>query len=80
MLNAQTAEIDKRKSRFEQTEGLLRNRSADWKQVVSKAAKLLADEEALREVIQAAGEIEIDVEQSKFSLKDSVFGTAHSGV
>lgn len=80
MLIAQTAEIDKLKSRLEQTEGQLWNRSAYWKQIVSKAAKLLADEEALREVTQPAGEIEIDVEQSKFSPKASAFGTAHSGV
>ena len=33
---------------------------AYWKQIVSKAAKLLADQEALREMIRAAGEVGTD--------------------
>ena len=33
---------------------------AYWKQIVLKAAKLLADQEALREMIQAAGEVGTD--------------------
>ncbi len=33
---------------------------AYWKQIVSKAAKLLADQEALREMIQAAGKVGTD--------------------
>ena len=33
---------------------------AYWKQIVAKAAKLLADQEALREMIQAAGEVGTD--------------------
>lgn len=33
---------------------------AYWKQIVAKAAKLLADQEALREMIQAAGEVWTD--------------------
>ena len=33
---------------------------AYWKQIVAKAAKLLADQKALREMIQAAGEVWTD--------------------
>ena len=33
---------------------------AYWKQIVAKAAKLLADQEALRKMIQAAGEVWTD--------------------
>ena len=33
---------------------------AYWKQIVAKAAKLLADQEALRETIQVAGEVGTD--------------------
>ena len=33
---------------------------AYWKQIVAKAAKLLADQEALREMIRAAGEVGTD--------------------
>ena len=33
---------------------------AYWEQIVAKAAKLLADQEALREMIQAAGEVGTD--------------------
>ena len=38
----------------------IRVADAYWKQIVSKAAKLLADQEALREMIQAAGEVGTD--------------------
>ena len=38
---------------------------AYWKQVAARAAKLLADQEALRQLIQSAGEVEINEEHSK---------------
>ena len=38
---------------------------AYWKQVAARASKLLADQEALRQLIQSAGEVEINEEHSK---------------
>lgn len=52
---------------------------AYWKEVVARAARLLADQEALREAIQSAGEVEIDEEQSSSSPRDPDPGTAQSG-
>ncbi|MGN1148614.1 MAG: hypothetical protein ACI4TB_09340 [Lachnospiraceae bacterium] len=52
---------------------------AYWKKVVARAAKLLEDQKALREMIQSVGEIKINEEQSEISLRASDHGAAHSG-
>ena len=52
---------------------------AYWKQVAARAAKLLADQEALRQLIQSAGEVEINEEHSKSVPRASNPGTARNG-
>lgn len=41
---------------------------AYWKQVTTRVTKLLEDQAALKELIQSAGEVEIDEAQRKFTL------------
>ena len=50
---------------------------AYWKQIVAKAAKLLADQEALRERIQAAGKVGTDEKQNHAATRASNRGAAH---
>ena len=52
---------------------------AYWKQVAARASKLLADQEALRQLIQSAGEVEINEEHSKSAPRASNPGTARNG-
>lgn len=52
---------------------------AYWKQVAARASKLLADQEALRQLIQSAGEVEINEEHSKSVPRASNPGTARNG-
>ena len=52
---------------------------AYWKQVAARASKLLADQEALRQLIQSAGEVEINEEHGKSVPRASNPGTARNG-
>ena len=52
---------------------------AYWKEVVARAAKLLEDQEALREMIRSAGEVKVNEEQGESYLRASDHGAAHSG-
>ena len=52
---------------------------AYWKQVAARASKLLADQEALRQLIQSAGKVEINEEHSKSVPRASNPGTARNG-
>ena len=44
-----------------------------------RAAKLLEDQEALREMIRSAGEVKVNEEQGESYLRASDHGAAHSG-
>ena len=51
--------------------------NAYWKKVVAEVAKLLEDQEALREMIDSAGEVGTDEKQKNSALRASDYGAAH---